>query len=499
MENNTGIIWARVSSEEQARGYSLDMQVRELTESAKNAGIRVVDIYRLAESAKISDRRREFKKMASRFTQENINYLIFKDVDRLTRSPGSTATIWEDLVMRAGVKLFFASSGEVISRDSPSAKKSVFVLLAILAHVDNMIRSEKTVSGMNEKARQGCFPKKAPVGYLNIPDPSGHRRTIEVDDQKAELVKLAFKLYSTGTYSLATLGAELTAKGFTTDTDNKPITKHGLETVLRNRFYYGEFRWRNDTIPHHYPPLISRELFNRVQEQLKEHCSNLRQKPLKWFAFKPFLKCGYCGSAITAEEQKGHNYYRCTFSHKYLGQRCPQKYFREEAIDALITNELSELYLDDTIIKRTQAALHDSHNHVDEEFRQQRTRLEREQAAHESALSRLIDLEIDGLLSKTDYIAKKAKLQNELTAIQSELKKLGHTNSKFLEQGLNLLDLLKGFKDTYLQASPEAKERLLRVVLDRILLKDEPVFIWRSPFDLLFSIPKVIRNSGKGE
>ena len=47
------------------------------------------------------------------------------------------------------------------------------------------------------------------------------------------------------------------------------------------------------------------------------------------------LRCGECGSGITAEIQKGHVYYRCT--RKNREKRCSQPFIREEALDLQIS------------------------------------------------------------------------------------------------------------------------------------------------------------------
>ena len=52
------------------------------------------------------------------------------------------------------------------------------------------------------------------------------------------------------------------------------------------------------------------------------------RKAEKTFPFRGFLTCGECGCMITAETQKGHNYYRCAKKKN----TCSQKYVREELL-----------------------------------------------------------------------------------------------------------------------------------------------------------------------
>jgi len=62
------------------------------------------------------------------------------------------------------------------------------------------------------------------------------------------------------------------------------------------------------------------------------------------FAFSGLMRCGNCGCLITAETQKGHNYYRCTKKK----QKCNEKYLREENLVEQMRNFIQKVSLPDT-------------------------------------------------------------------------------------------------------------------------------------------------------
>ena len=75
--------------------------------------------------------------------------------------------------------------------------------------------------------------------------------------------------------------------------------------MLKNDFYYGRFEyprgsgnWYNGA----YVQLISKELFDLVQENIKSQILEQRSEQ-KEFAFTKLMTCGLCGSGITAEEK----------------------------------------------------------------------------------------------------------------------------------------------------------------------------------------------------
>src|SRR3989338_5759603 len=65
------------------------------------------------------------------------------------------------------------------------------------------------------------------------------------------------------------------------------------------------------------------------------------RKAEKTFPFRGLLTCGECKCAITAETQKGHNYYRCTKKREI----CSQKYVREEVLTEQVKSYLQKVSL----------------------------------------------------------------------------------------------------------------------------------------------------------
>ena len=62
-------------------------------------------------------------------------------------------------------------------------------------------------------------------------------------------------------------------------------------------------------------------------------------------------------------------------------------------------------------------------------------------------------------------------------------------NAAYQEQGSTILDLLKGFKEAFVEADAEGKARILQVLLKHATLRGkEWEFEFAQPFDVLFSI-----------
>ena len=104
--------------------------------------------------------------------------------------------------------------------------------------------------------------------------------------------------------------------------NGKILVLGNIYQLLRNTFYYGEFEYpvgSGNWYQGKHAPIITKELFDKVQNSINEHL--IPKVESKEFAFTKLIKCGYCGSGITAYEKfkklKGgganrHVYYFCT-------------------------------------------------------------------------------------------------------------------------------------------------------------------------------------------
>src|ERR1700730_11495316 len=75
----------------------------------------------------------------------------------------------------------------------------------------------------------------------------------------------------------------------------KPISKSNIHKLLRKRVYTGDFDWNGNTYRGSHQPLISTELFARVQEILDGRFTTKQKVAKHEFAFSGLVSCGHCG------------------------------------------------------------------------------------------------------------------------------------------------------------------------------------------------------------
>jgi Recombinase len=110
-------------------------------------------------------------------------------------------------------------------------------------YIDNL--SEEARKGMQEKAEQGIWPTKTPLGYRNITGPDG-KKIIAVDAALSPIVAQMFDWYARGDISLKEAARKAHAAGLLYPKSGAKVPVSTVHTILRNRLYTGWFEWNAD-------------------------------------------------------------------------------------------------------------------------------------------------------------------------------------------------------------------------------------------------------------
>ena len=177
-----------------------------------------------------------------------------------------------------------------------------------------------------QKVKNGGTPFLAPIGYLNKQDLTGGRddRWIELDPDRAPLIRWAFEAYATGLWSLNSLLAELTARGLTSrSTAKKPgkaLNLSVLERILVRPYFMGIVEFRGVQYQGSHPPLVTPEVFFKVQEVLAAHNTAGERSWRHQHYLKGSIFCDVCDSRMTLDFATGNGGRYCYFV--CLGRKC---------------------------------------------------------------------------------------------------------------------------------------------------------------------------------
>ena len=414
------ILYARKSTESEERQIlSIEAQISELKEFAAKEKLEIVASLCEAQTAK-EPGRTKFAEMLSFLQSGKADGILSWHPDRLARNS-----------IDGGQIVYLLDTGIIKDLKFPTfwfenTPQGKFMLNIAFGqskyYIDNL--SENIRRGHRAKLRRGVFPGFAPLGYLN-----NHRtRDIDIDQERAPLVHKGFEIYSTSKYTLKQVAKILKDLGLRSYKGNV-LSCSCAQRLLQNHFYYGIFKFKGETYEGTHEPLISKKLFDKCQEMMKSRGHIKTRKTEKTFPFRGLFTCGECGCAITAETQKGHNYYRCT--KKKIA--CSQKYIREEALSEQVKSYLQKVSLtsQDTekvlreLDKDEQKAKLDNHAILQN--------LKSEISDISAKLDKLLSAYLDEIISAEEYTAQKEKLLAQKVECAEEINDIESGSVSWLE------------------------------------------------------------------
>ena len=243
-------------------GFLDPAQLKLLNEYAAAKGFAVVQEYVDVETAKQTGRAAFGEMIAHLKAQPSIRILLVEKTDRLYRNLKDWVTV-DDLE----AEIHFVKESVVLSRGSRSSEKFMHGIKVLMAknYIDNL--SEEARKGMQEKAEQGVWPTVAPLGYRNITGADG-KKIIEPDPEFAPIISRIFERYATGRHSLKQAARMARDAGLVYRKSGAKVSVSTIHAILRNRLYAGWFEWNGRLYQGRHEPLVSVELWERVQRVL---------------------------------------------------------------------------------------------------------------------------------------------------------------------------------------------------------------------------------------
>ncbi len=490
------VSYTRVSSKEQEeKGYSLNAQKKLLTQYAHRNKIEIVKTFSVSESASGRKVRQTFDRMLNYCDKKKIPVILCEKSDRLLRSISDSSR------MRSWVKndpkreIHLVKEGAIISSSSKSHETFMFNIKSSVSqfYIDNL--SEEVKKGFKEKAEQGWYPSRPPVGYKSI-DVNKKKRPV-IDNRKSYYIRKIYDLYATGRYSLKQISDMLYEEGFRSVRGNK-VYKSKIEFILKNPFYYGDFRWKGSIFEGKHDPLISKELFDRVQKMFKKKAPPKYNKHR--YLFQGLFKCAECGGTISWDKKKGYVYGRCNHHKPCSQSKCARQDRIEKQIQiALNSLEISNKRLQGWIVK----ALKEHHKEEVEYHENQVQQLQKNIDRADNKLNRLYDLLIDNKIPESVYDTKITQIKEEKHDLIKSLESKAKNIDKYHDIGYKLFKLAQNGTHAYEKASREQKGILLNLVFSDLEVEDGTMqYQYTKAFEILNKVAKYtnsskIKKSGK--
>ena len=354
------VLYARKSTEQDERqALSIDSQINEMMQMAEKEGLEIVEVRREAHSAKASGQRPVYREILEDIRREKFNGIIVWHPDRLSRNAGDLGELVDLMDQKLLVEI--RANGQTFT-NNPS-EKFLLMILCSQAKLENDNKSINVKRGLKARVEMGLWPAPAPTGYIKEKRMDRKCETL-IDPERAPVItkmfeKVAYEKWS-GRKLYHWLKFELNFRALPS---KKHLSLGNIYRILENHFYYGVFEYPKNSgnwYQGRHEPLISKELYDLVQEQLKGNELKTRQE--KEFAFTKLMTCGLCGSGISADEKykklksgkiNAHVYYGCT---KAKDKSCKCGYINEDDLIKQLQNLVDIVTLNEThVVKRIKA------------------------------------------------------------------------------------------------------------------------------------------------
>ena len=449
--------YVRVSTLKQGEGVSLDAQKEAILAFADKHEITITSWFEEQETAAKSGRP-VFAAMLKALRQHKADGVVIHKIDRSARNFADWAKIGE--LSDTGIDVHFAS--ETLDFRSRGGRLSADIQAVIAADYIRNLR-EETKKGIRGRLKQGLYPFKAPIGYLD--NGSGKPKTI--DPAMAPLVREAFELYASGQHSLRSLRLHLKDRGLR-NFRNKPLSKTGLEKLLGNPFYCGLIRIKRsgDTYDGIHETLIAPSLFETVQQV---RAGKSGKKVTKHnHTYRGLFRCQLCKSAMIPERQKGYVYYRCQTP------VCMTKCVREKAIEEAVYGTLSRMQLSNDDVDRLTAEIETWAEERDQPITSNTIPMQLAQV--ESRLERLTDAVLDQLIDEETYQKRKEALTLQKLKFEEMAQKQAneHVDPSRIRK---FLELIKNLAATYYSAIPAEKREIAKITTSNRCVSGKNVYL----------------------
>ena len=241
-------IYVRVSTQDQAQhGFSLDAQEESLINYAKALGYEIFRLYKDEGKSAKNLNRPEMQNMLKDAEARKFQAIFIYKLDRFSRSL-KDLILTIDKLKEWGID--FVSLQDKIETASASGKL-MFQIIGAFAEFERNIIGDRTTFGMERKAKEGGFITKAPFGYKLV------NKQLLIDESQTDKIKGIFEEFLNTPISLTQLAKK---NGFTTS---------GIIKLLKNTTYIGKVKFANKETEGQHPPILEKELFDKVQEKLK--------------------------------------------------------------------------------------------------------------------------------------------------------------------------------------------------------------------------------------
>lgn len=489
------VIYKRVSSSEQIKGYSLDSQEEKAKHFIKANDYKLLKVYEDGGRSGENIERESLEEMINDARNNKFDVIVVYKVDRLSRSLKDFINLIDEL-KELGIEL--RSVTEPFDTSTPFGK-FVIQMLASFAEFEHGLIKERSYVGILSSMQKGNWYGGAPYGYKY------QNKKLDINKKEAEVVKRIYNIYSDlkpgERISLKDLQSIVNSWNIPTRMAGK-VRKNcsekfwnisTLHDILSNLVYTGKtyvrkykknpdpngvpkqiLRPKSEWIPFRTKQLVSEELFNKVNNALKRNSefSFRKGKPFQAMLAK-LIYCKQCGRKYSFYNhcQRNKIIYYCQGKIKTATDHtCNSSRITAWRIEKPIWDKLKEIIINPDIAKTyIKKAIHkdDNKEKIQKDIIEKKSNIKSLVKQEE----RLLDLFQTGGIESGIYMNRVCivKFQKENIAREvSDLERKLLSDSQ-IKNGLGGLDeIYQGIKNKVDDLDYKTKCKIVSLLVDKI-------------------------------
>lgn len=448
-------LYARVSTDKQREEATIESQVAELKRQITAAGHTLVKEYIDDGYSGAKLDRPALEELRKDVKGDLFETIYFLNTDRIARDAAYQTIIVGEL-LKHGKQIIINGKDYV---HNPENKFTLTVLGAV-AELERAKIAERMTRGKLHRLRMGQMVGNglSPFGYDFVRKSPLAPSALVINEQQAEAVRSMFEMYASGD-GLYAITRSLEKRGVRTRMGKLLWDTGHVRDMLQNHTYAGTryynrvrtldpepgkkrgkyvYRDRSEWIEVKVPAIVSQELFDSVQERLRQAHGRYRQ-PFKRYLLSGLVECGDCGRACfsyrryltkTLASGKPRVYHKaayfCTRRHsegmhdlKRIA-RC----YNSEISTHILENKVFEMIRDTMLDERKLRACvdwaADMDGGNDRKIKRPLAQIAQRSAAIEDERRHMIDLYASDRLAKAEYVKANLALDRELDELKRD-------------------------------------------------------------------------------
>jgi DNA invertase Pin-like site-specific DNA recombinase len=476
--------YARVSTDSDEQFTSFEAQVDYYTRQiTANPDWTMVEVYTDEGISGTNTKRRDgFNRMIADALAGKIDLIITKSISRFARNTVDTLTSVRQLKEK-GVEVYFEKEN-IYTMDSKG--ELLITIMSSLAQEESRSISENVAWGKRAKCEEGkvYLPYKQFLGYEK-----GLDGLPQIVEEQAKTVRLIYSLFLGGLMPSG-IAKRLEAMSILSPAGKQRWQTSTVESILKNEKYKGDallqktfcvdfltkkMKRNEGELPQYYveqshPAIVSPELFDEVQQELK------RRREARYVGrcgcFSSKIICGECGSYYGRKVWHSNDKYRTVIwrcQHKYdNGEPCKTPHVTEDQIKAAFVEEMNRVIANkDQVladIRTLNATLTDTR-----ELEEKEVSAAKKLEAVSESMRKLVGDYARALIEQIEYDGQYAGLLAQSRALEAQVAEIGEQREQRKARKRELDVFYKMLKAT--GPIVEFDEELWNVTVNTILVR----------------------------